>query len=385
LAEAAALHFNLAGQKEWFDRLEAEHDNLRAALHWTLQNAEAELTLRLAGALATFWIHSGYLTEGRNQLTRVLAATSGTQHVAWRANALYGAGRMALVQSDYPAARALCEQSLTLYERSGDRQGIANSLHFLALAARRQGDLATARSLHEQSLWIRRELNDTHGVANSLFSLALVLVEQADYRSARSLLEESADLFDGLGNRRGRAHVLVGLGEVARCLDEYDNAYTTYSEALAIFRELGDKMGSASALLNLGYVAYHEGDGEQAATLFAESLVLKRELDEINGIALCLAGLAGVSGADNQAVQHSNGARQGAMLLGAADGLLESIGARLPYADRIEYDRIADAVRSQLDEAAFQTAREEGRAMSLEQAVTYALGDQAELSSSDSP
>jgi hypothetical protein len=131
-------------------------------------------------------------------------------------------------------------------------------------------------------------------------------------------------------------------------------------------REMGIRSEIASFLHNLGYVAHRQGDHRRAAALFGESLARFRDAGDKRGVAFCLIGSAGVAGATRQP-------ERAARLLGAAESLLEAIGARIWPSNRADYDRIVAAARAGLDDVAFNAAWEEGRAMSPEEAVEYAL------------
>jgi predicted ATPase len=405
LAEEAEPKLNGAEQMTWLNRLEAEHDNLRAALGWALERegADAELGLRLAAALGPFWFMRGHWTEARRWLERALEK-SGDASAPVRAKGLWMTG---LWQEDSERAKPLLQKSLALYRQLEDKQGVARALSGLGHVA---DDLEQATALHEQSLALFRELGDKwdisgvlsslggdawkqgdYGRATTLFEQSLILaretgnkwdsaarlrmlgnlaLEQMDYKRAAALFEESLTLARELSNKEGIAGLLNSLGEMARLQGDYERAAALYDESLSLRRELGTRIGVAMMLHNLGYVALRQGDGRQAATFFEESLIRYRELKDKNGIAFCLAGLAGLAGAEGQP-------ERAARLLGAAEALLEATGARLIAADRAEYDHNVAVVRAQLDEAAFAAARAEGRAMATddwEQAVAYALG-----------
>ncbi|HZY42491.1 MAG TPA: LuxR C-terminal-related transcriptional regulator, partial [Anaerolineae bacterium] len=162
------------------------------------------------------------------------------------------------------------------------------------------------------------------------------------------------------------AYTLNFLGELTRTEGDYLAACSLYEESLAIRRELGDQRGIAISLINLGFVAHYQGDYRQAATFFAESLALFQNHGGRRGIVDCIAALAGVAGAEGQP-------ERAAQLFGAVEALREVIHTYVIYSDQIEYDRNVAAVRAQLDEATFTRAWAEGRALTMEEAVDYAL------------
>ncbi|OGG56550.1 MAG: hypothetical protein A3F84_22560, partial [Candidatus Handelsmanbacteria bacterium RIFCSPLOWO2_12_FULL_64_10] len=248
LAEGAETELRGPQQALWLNRLEEEHDNLRAALRWSIERGEAEQGLRLGGALWRFWEVHGYLTEGRERLAGLLTLTGTSGRTAARAKALNGAGVLASRQGDYAAARALHEESLAIRRTLDDKQGIAWSLNNLGLVAADQGDYAAARALHEESLAIRRTLDDRQGIAASLNNLGLVVANQGDHARARALYEESLGILGALGNRQGIANLLNNLGNVAYGQGDCAAARALYEESLAIRRALGDRWGISNSL-----------------------------------------------------------------------------------------------------------------------------------------
>jgi tetratricopeptide (TPR) repeat protein len=324
LAERAEEELQGAQQREWLERLEREQDNFRVALSYGLER-EPEKALKLAAALWRFWdIHSNF-TEGRSWLERALE--KGMSALASvRAKALNRAGVMAWRQGDHAAAQALLEESLTLFRELGDQRGIANVLNYSGNIAWAQGDLERAKALHEESLAIRRALGDQGGIASSL------------------------------GN----------LGNIAWAQGDYERAKVLYEECLALFRELGNQWGVANVLNNLGIVVRAQGDYERARVLLEESLTLFRELGSQWGIVNALEELAKLAGVKGQR-------ERAARLLGAAEALREAIGAPMYLPERSDYEQIVTELRSALGDEAFAVAWAEGRAMTLEQAIAYAL------------
>jgi tetratricopeptide (TPR) repeat protein len=332
LAEEAEPKLKGAEQAEWLRRLEGEHENLRASLDWSLAEAGSEGGLRLCGALARFWFTRGHLSEGREWCVRALSKAGGDERTPARAKALNAAGALAHFQGDYPAAQARFEESLAIRRELADRSGIARSLNGLANVAHEQGDFASARTLHEECLAIMRELEDRWGIARSLAGLGNVTHEQRDFASAQALYEES----------------------------------------LAIWRELGERRAIAHSLNNLGNVASVQGVYSAARALYAESLATSVELGESRAIAHSLEGLADVNAALGSSLRAVR-------IWGAAGRLREEIGSPLRPNKRPGYDRRMAASRAALgDDAAFDRAWQEGRALPLEQAIKLALEDTVE-------
>ena len=181
LAEQAEAGLESSEQVEWMNRLEQEHDNLRAALEWS-KTAEdtGEICLRLAGTLGTFWEARGYFSEGRERLSAILLIEAARGRTAARARILARAAELAYRQSDYPATIAHAGESLAICREVGDKQGIADALVKIGNAATEGGDYTTASGLYEEALAIWHELEDGHGIARALISLGWVALRPGD-------------------------------------------------------------------------------------------------------------------------------------------------------------------------------------------------------------
>ena len=358
-------------QVEWLDWLESELDNLRAALEWSLGGEEVEIGLRLAGALNWFWFRRGYYNEGQRWLEESLSGSSrlpaSERTKSARANALWGAGLMLFGKSDYGLAAAPFEESLALYQELGDKQGAGYSLICLGVVSGRQGDYVRGRALYEEGLSMFREVGDKLGISFSLWLLGGNARFQGDYERATPLLEESLALSREMGNKWIISTSLLELGRVAFNQGDYERAKALVEENLVLCRELGGKRGIAQLLHLLGLVALGQDDHDRATELFKESLALNQELGVKDFIAYCLEGLAGVAVAQGES-------EPGAIILGAAEGIRKAISAPPPPSERVEIDRNVAAVRAGLDEKTFTEAWAQGRKMSMEEAVEYAMG-----------
>ncbi|HLK57591.1 MAG TPA: tetratricopeptide repeat protein [Chthonomonadaceae bacterium] len=284
------------------------------------------------------------------------------------ATSLINLGNVVGNQGDYASARSYFEQSLEIKRELGDRQGIATSLISLGNVAYFQGDNASARTYYEQSLEIQREIGNRAGIATSLGNLGNVSKDQGDYASARSLYEEALSLSRELGHRAWEANNLDNLGQMAYEQGDYTLARSLHEQSLGIRRELGDKRGIANSLNNLGQMACDQGDYASAQALYEESLGIRRELGDRWGIALSLDAFASLA-------LKEKGGERAVRLWGVASTLREEIGSPLPPNDLEKQERELAAARETLGEDAFSTAWEEGRAMTIEQAITYALGE----------
>jgi tetratricopeptide (TPR) repeat protein len=273
LVEEAEPHLRGPKQVEWLDRLETEHDNLRAALAWWMESGQSELALRLGAGLHQFWKMRSHMGEGRAWLGRVLLMSEGAA-TPMRAKALMAAGTLASDQWDFTQARALLEESLALFKELGDTKSAMNALRNLGNELRHQGDYQGASARLREGLGLAREAGARWDMAAILGDLGIVAQSSGREDEARKLYEESLALRRELKDKRGIAMMLVNLGEVARAQERYDEAHSLYAEALTLARELGDKWGTGMVLHNLGHVAFHRNEYEYAWELFTESLSL---------------------------------------------------------------------------------------------------------------
>jgi predicted ATPase/class 3 adenylate cyclase len=363
LAEAAELHRYAATQGLWLLRLDADHDNMRAALAWSQAAADSvDVGARLAGALHWFWYIRGYKREGRTWLERVLQQSSSAAALA-RAKLLYGAGRF---QSDGGRATALIEQALALCRELGDKPGMADALLFLGRVARLQGDYERSEKLVQESLALFREQQIMWGVIWTLLSLADVALDQGEPAQAQGPVQEALALTESLGDTYGNMWARCLQGRLAHLQGELGRAAMLLEESLAWLRNWGSP--SVFEILNdLGRVALDQGDPDRAAALFGESLKLSWEPENEIGITLGLIGLAGVAGEWGQPARATH-------LLGAAEAIRESVGRSLTPVERTVFDRYAATSRAALDGATFAVMWAEGQKMTLEQAKAEALG-----------
>jgi predicted ATPase len=343
LAEHAEAGLTGPNQVTWLERLEAEHDNLRAALGWAREQNAAETALRMSGALWRFWYTRGYLSEGRRWLDQALAMVESGLPV------MHAEAAGQASPEDLTASAAL-------------RAKVLNGAGGLAWA---QGDYAPAQTFYENSLALRRELGDKRGIATALNNLGIVAQRQGDYERTQALYEEALALFRNLGDRTNVARLLDNLGVMAHDKGDDTQARAFYEESLTLRRALDDKSGLANVFMNLGEVAQSQGQSTQAISHYVESLALRSELGDKEGIAYCLEGLAEVAGARGQP-------KRAARLWGAAAALREAIGAPIPPTERPRYDQAIAAAYAQFDAAAFDAAFAAGRSMSLDQVAAEA-------------
>jgi predicted ATPase/DNA-binding SARP family transcriptional activator/DNA-binding CsgD family transcriptional regulator len=376
LAEEAEPEVEGPQQAAWLERLEAEHDNLRAALSWSLERGEeAELGLRVAGALGQFWYLRGYLGEGRRWLEEALAKSSPASTAA-RANALHRLSFLAYLQGDLDRAQEASEEGLKLegVEQFWDiagRRSVAAGLGrlMLGIVASAQGDSERAIQLYEKSLALSRKVGDKRGIADNLLLLGQEMRPRGDLGKARELLEEGMVVVREVGDPELLAAFLTQLCDTFLLQGDLERATVVGEKAVAICREHKHRFMLSEVLCNLGWVALLRGNLERATTLYVESLELKREVGLMLPLPEPLDGLACVATARGET-------ERAVRLFGATQALHELVRNYLTVR---EYAALREpylaATRSQLSEEAWETAFAEGRAMGFEETVEYALSD----------
>jgi predicted ATPase/class 3 adenylate cyclase len=309
---------------EWLDRLEREHDNLRAALDRLGAFGEIQLALRMAGAVSRFWYLKSHLSEGRRRLEAALRADD--RPTAARGKALHGASVMALNIGDAAMSRLRAEQALELHRTLGDAWGTAYSEMMVGNAVAEGGDVATAQPLLTESVRRFRELGDEHYALIANTNLAWVTGELGDLEHERSLHEENLRQAREQGNERIEAEALAQLAIFARDDGRLVDAESMLKEAIRIDHDRGAVLDVA---VNLGRLAS----------------------------VLARGGRAGVA----------------ARILSSSDALTEGAGASVPWWAGRRNEETRAIIRTKLDEATFAEAGEQGRALTVDEAVALAI------------
>jgi predicted ATPase/class 3 adenylate cyclase len=371
LAEEAAPHLlgeAVADRGAWLQRLAVEHDNLRGALEWALA-ADTERALRLGEALHGFWFLGDAVTEGRGWLEKLLrVAPEGT---AARAKALCGAAHLAWNRGDADAARAWFEEGIAICRTVGEARYLALSLGPFGVSALVKGDVTMARSLTEEGVKICREAGRRWDLAVATYWNGFVVGAAGDQSAARPLFEECQRLSRELHDDFLLSLALEGLGLVAARSSDYATAQAQFEEALTKRRMARDKWSVALVLDLLGQLARLQGDLMRATEFHRECLELYGAMGATASIAQVLHHLAAEAQLRDQ---HNRAAR-----LFAAVDVLHNAGGMPPPTTvlliPVDWQHDLTTVRAGLGEEAFAAACAAGRAMTMEQAIEYALSD----------
>jgi predicted ATPase/DNA-binding SARP family transcriptional activator len=320
LAERAMPELCGAEQKDWLERLDADHDNVRVALEWALAH-DADLAVRGVGAMSRFWVMRGFTNEGRGWCERALRA-GGIADVRARAAALRGACAFCLKQGDYRHAKTYGEESLELWRKIGDVPALASVLNVVGLAAGAMRDFDGARELFDEAIDRLRTSDDKAGLSIALGNAGDLVLNQGDYERAKALFTEGAELA----------------------------------------REIGDHAVEAMMLCALGTVALKQGDAEEALTQLRAGVARSREFGLRDTVA---EGLATAAAALALQDQH----RRATELLAAADAIWERTGTTPPPLEREVRRSTAEQLRARLGAEAFEAAWREGSQLDPEQAT----------------
>jgi len=326
LAFAEEARPKLSGPEQalWLDRLERDHDNLRAALR-ACQQTDPGVGLRLARALAVFWRIRGYLSEGCGWLGLFLGAAPDAPDPD-RANALNAFGTLNWSCGDFVAARAAHESCLGIMRALADQNGVATALNNIALATEAEGDLDAARHLYEESLAIYRALGMKGKTASVLVNLSTLDAALGDNRVARGHLEESLLLLQDSENTWAMAMAQDNLGLVCGRLGDYSQAHAHLRACFTTLNALKDNAATAAALNTLASLCVMQRNDAAAVRFF-----------------------------------------------GAVEALRQSLGLTRPPSEVEDHRLYTEALRERLGPGAYAAAWEQGRALNWLGAMEYAL------------
>ena len=354
----------------WLISIEREHDNLLAALRWSIENSQVEIGLRLVCGLWRFWSVRGRLTEGREWLTKTLAIVP-SRPISLRSKALLGAGQLACMQNDFEAGQRLLKESLALAEEVGDKEMAAFALNSLGIAVRSQGDFTGGRMLHDRSLALFQELGHKWGTALVLNSLGVTARAEGRYGKAKALHEQSLPLFRELGDNKSIGRALMNLGIIMERDSRYGEAQELVEESLSLFQEQGERVGTTEALFQLGQLARRRGEFARACALLTQCLTISKELGDKETIASSLEEFAACACKQGDALAATR-------LLGAAEALREAIKLPIPPAYLPDHEQCASTARTLLGVERFSQEWARGKAMPLQQAIEHAQSLQKE-------
>jgi predicted ATPase/class 3 adenylate cyclase len=325
LAETTRPSATGSGRRAWLDRLEEEHDNLRAALTWAIERGEAEIALRMCAALWRFWQMRGYLVEGTERTRQALALPDCPQYPELRLGALEALGGLLYWMADMEGAVRAYAETVELERARGSVAGEANALYNL--------------------------------------SFAHVYLPEPDAVGGKHLAEQALELYRKLDDRPGIAKALWAIANAAYTANEAGLARDYALQALPVFRELDDRFQIAWALYMLALIELIEGgDLTLAREHLREALGIFQESEDVSGYTLVLDAIAAI-------VAREGDRRQAARVSGAVVALERSTGTGLNPMNR---EHIGFDPASLRDDPETAAAWQEGERMSMEQIIELA-------------
>ncbi|OQY97818.1 MAG: hypothetical protein B6D41_02945 [Chloroflexi bacterium UTCFX4] len=337
-AERAVPELHRPNQIEWLKRLDAEHDNLRAALTWTLSDnpTRAAQALRLTGALWMYWDARGYFQEGLQWCERALAA-SDAQNSA-RVQTMFGAGGAVSRLGNLERMIQVCQEALTLARSLQDERNIAEALLGLGYISMYLGETARADEMLPQALAIYNALGDKDDIGRAQGPFAQRALAQGDYARAAELYSKSLELFRQVGDVREIAGALNNLASVVRIQGDLPHAHACAQEALELYIALADKHGIATSQRELGAIARAQGDLSYAQEQFEASRALFEEMGDrgcLMELEVASAALLCDAGENTRAAEQAQRVIADAETLGWSSGLsaAQNILVRLALAD----------------------------------------------------
>jgi predicted ATPase/transcriptional regulator with XRE-family HTH domain len=409
LAERADKEIHGPNQVEWLDRLEVEHNNYRVALDWCVSNNKTEFALLLFNTLSWAWLVQAHHAEAHSWFEKIRSLPESINYPKLYAKILNQVGIQEWFLGDYQDAQSRLEESQEIWLKLGaeGEQGLAEALNYLGMVVLwGNQDNDRAQSHFEHSFKLYQKLRDQRGMAFTMLNLGKVAVDRNENASALSLFEQSLDGFRQLGDvwgigrssmrlgelflkegnyekalffikqylaiceelhfRQGITFALMLLGDLYRYQGDYDQAEQFYKKSLAISREHSLNDGQANAFFSLGYVALHRTDYLLAKRYFKDAYIIGRTIQEKGAAIDCLSMFAAISAGMNQF-------ERSARLYGASQALMEVSNFPDMSYDRVEANNLIQIAHEQLGDASFKALATEGRAMTLEEALAFAL------------
>lgn len=380
-AEMAEPELTGSEQALWLKRLEADHDNLRAALRWGTEHAEPELVARLVFALWRFWDRGGHLVEGRERLEAAVTISSNIAPPL-RAKVLHATGNLNRGHGDFDRARVLFTEALAIRRHLGDKRALVASLHGLGNVAFDQGDYQNAVPILEEALGLWRELGDTWGMALEQLVMGEIAWCQADYPRATRLLHASLALYEEQGDTWGIALSLNNLALVMKDQGMFEQSHSFFGRSIRLFREVGHRRGIALSLIHQGSLELAEGNLVHARDLLEQGLQVCREQNELWATAMALNNLGRVMLAQDDQQQAARLLDE-SLILYRQSGDRRGIALALSSLARLAHQQGDYRLAAERSRESLALAQEVGdrltTAVSLEDlAATLSVGQQAE-------
>ena len=365
LAEEAEQKYRTREQLLWFGAMEKERDNFRAALDYVIRARQPEVALHLISAAFWLWFFRGPWSEG-DIWTEAALTQAPEQRTPALAKTLMAHGLFHFAQSNHAAAQSMLEKSLSIWRELNDKWWCAFVLDFLGVTISRQ-DRQTSSRYFEESLKLAEETNEKWILAFSLWNIGENELHLKNLPDAQRLLDQSLELSQTLGDRMLQNEALRALGEISEAGQEYSRAVDLYKESLAIVQELHDITNISVLYFNVGRALQLAGDNEKAASYFMDALLQSQRLGKKAGVLRALAGMGVVAAANGEA-------ERAVYLLTSSQMLFAKLGLSFPSNQSAWLSHHLEFAHAQLNAEQFPTMSTQAQSMTLNQAVSYALG-----------
>lgn len=389
---------------------DAEYENTRTALRWSLEQGEPLLAQVLVASLSGYWTARSRFTEGRAYTEEALKLPVTEKSIFARLLLSYGYFNQQ--QGNYPVAEDYYNRCQTLYEELGDKVALANlfnnygnlcdnlsryedaegyfkksialaleagdnwtaALNFnnLGNISTNRGDYATAEKYYLECVELLRKLGERASIASGLNNLGNLAAHRGDYETSRTYFLESLVLRREAGDKLGISYALSNLGALAYLQEDYPAALGYYLEGLEMRRELGDKFGVAASLTNLGLLAFKQENYLEGRRYFLESLDLKQEIKDRYGVAVALCGLAAIAARLGQREGSADFLERATWLVGAVAAIMKSINGILQPGEREVYQEVVEIGQKGLGETAYSHYFAGGEALDMDAAIEFA-------------
>ncbi len=387
-------------QRECLEMLSRDIDNFRTVIKWATEN-EPNMALKILDEFGKFLEIRGYHTECFLTAKKVLDANTGSDSILIASVSLV-AGYCASMTGEFEDANKYLNNALEIYRESGSteetghvlnalgllkfntgkfdeakqfyeesyrisekvnsKNGMANSMTNLGALIESQGNVDLAFDYYEKSLTIYREFGQTHSIARTLANMGTIEYYKGNYEKAISLYEDSYEKFREIGDIDGNMITQLNLGNAYFNLKDFDIAEKYYENCLTLSREFGNKSMIAHSEIRLGDIALSKGELDKAMKIYTDSIKSLNKIEELHKMGNCFRGLGYVN-------LRLGNCEKAVNMLAISNGLFEKVGVKLPKGKQDELEAAFRVLKSTLGENLFESLWEEGKMISLEEAV----------------
>jgi predicted ATPase/class 3 adenylate cyclase len=349
------------------DRIEVEHDNLRAALEWATAT-NPEKALKLAYAVGGFWTIRDHISEARVWCQVILEKSKHVPDVDEHRGRVYGVlGWMSVTTGEHKAGRAAAEQAISLARKTNDAITLARAYGVLALSSVFLGDYPAAQHAVTEGEILAREQGLKSELALMLTTRAqMEYLSKHDLAQAMTYLDEATKVAREARFRWASSFAVFGLARTAAALGDLETARAGFKESAEIAKKMGNRRIVYSSQSEFAHILREHGELDEPLATYRDLLPKWKDLGHRAAVAHELECIAYI-------LVRKNEPKRAANLLGAAEALREIIDSSMTYAEKAEYEREILAVRAQVDHGELEKAWNEGRAMTMDEAITLAL------------